>query len=510
MADLHLTTIAVYFIYGLAFFCMGVAIALEAGRSPSLGEARVLRPLAVFGIVHGLHEWYELILLQAEWQSIMLPIPLSLVRLGLLALSFVSLLAYGIQVIRPPRGLAAVDAYIGGGMLMLYIAMSIFLASLNPGTPFSWITYADVLARYLIAIPGSILAAIALRRQSLLAIQNKRQKLSSSLNWATWGFVLYGLTQIFVPPLDLFPARFVNTETFIQVTGLPIQVFRAALGITITVALIRATQVIEMERREELATAQEARFAALQRVREELVKREEMRRELLRHTVLAQEQERTRISRELHDELAQILTGFSLDLATIKSRCTGDRTTTEAIDRLQELSRQMSQGLYRLVHDLRPAQLDDLGLVPALQHFFDDIRNRTQLKISFEVSGDRQRIDPLIETILYRVAQEALTNIMRYAQTDQAVLELIYQCDQAVLRIRDFGVGFDADALIDPQSKLGIAGMRERIHSVDGIFVLESTPGKGTLIEVRVPREIIRKEELKEIVDEDDPSSAGG
>lgn len=74
MAELHLTTIALFFVYGLAFFSMGVAIALEVGRSPTLGEARVLRPLAAFGIIHGLHEWYELILLQADWQAIELPI----------------------------------------------------------------------------------------------------------------------------------------------------------------------------------------------------------------------------------------------------------------------------------------------------------------------------------------------------------------------------------------------------------------------------------------------------
>lgn len=499
MADLHLTTVAVYFVYGLAFFSMGIAIALEVGRSPSLGEARVLRPLAVFGITHGLHEWYELILLQAEWQAIELPGVLLIFRVALLGISFISLMAYGIQIIRPPHGFAAVDAYIGSGMLMLYGALIVFLASLNPDDPRLWIRQADVFARYSMAIPGSVLAAFALRHQSAIARRDGRGKLASSLLWATWGFGLYGLTQVFVAPLDFFPANFLNSENFSQVTGLPIQVFRAALGIIITIALIRATQVVEMERQKELSAAQDARFEALQRVQDELVKREELRRELLRHTVLAQEEERTRISRELHDELAQLLTGFTLDLATVKNRNTEDAVVLEAIDRLQKLSRQMSQGLYRLVHDLRPAQLDDLGLVPALQHLIDDFRSRGNLDISFEITGNRDRLDPLVETVLFRVAQEALTNVARHAQTDQMKITLTCEFDCAVLRIRDFGVGFDAEALDDPQSRLGIAGMRERVRSVDGEFSLETEPGKGTLIELRVPRQIHRKT-LEEIV----------
>jgi len=509
MADLHLTTVAVFFVYGLAFFSMGVAVALEVGRSPSLGEARVLRPLAVFGIVHGIHEWYELILLQADWQAIELPIIFFLIRVGLLGVSFISLLAYGIQIIRPPRGLAAVDAYIGGGMLLLYVAFILFLASINPGNKMLWIRQADVLARYSMAIPGSILAAFALRRQSVIANREGRDKLSSSLIWATWGFGLYGLTQIFVPPLSFFPANLLNAEFFSQVTGLPIQVFRAALGIIITISLIRATQVLEKERQAELTNAQEARYEALQRVQDGLVKREELRKELLRHTVLAQEEERTRISRELHDELAQLLTGFTLDLATVKNRSAEDDVVIAAIDRLQQLSRQMSQGLYRLVHDLRPAQLDDLGLVPALQHLIDDFRKRANLEISFEIEGDRERLDPLVETVLFRVVQEALTNVTRHAQTDKAKITFTYKTDNAILRIRDFGAGFEAGALIDPQSRLGIAGMRERVRSVEGEFILETQPGGGTLIELRVPRQVHRRT-LEEIVDGKNTSSFSG
>jgi len=465
--------------------------------------------LAVFGIVHGLHEWYELILLQGQWQGVELPRPLFFLRLVMLSVTFVSLIAYGIQVLSPPRGLAATDAYVGGGMLALYAAMVLFIVAITPNGINDWMRRADVLARYVLAIPGSILAVFALNRQSQFANQEGRSKLSLSLIWATWGFGLYGLTQIFVPKSNIFPANFLNTEAFIEVTGLPIQVFRAVLGIIITIALIRATQVVEKDRQDELTTAQEARYAALQRVQEELVKQEEMRRELLRHTVIAQEEERTRIARELHDELAQILTGFSLDLATLKTHCTSDEAIAAAVGRLQDLSRQMSQGLYQLVHDLRPAQLDDLGLVAALQHLVDDVRSRMKMEITLDIVGERQSMDPLVETVFFRVTQEALTNIVRHAQTNQTSLQLYFHPKQTMLQIRDYGVGFDTEVLENPKGKLGIAGMRERVRSVDGQFMLESNLGDGTLIEVSVPSIRLLGDEQEERVDENHPTITG-
>jgi len=509
MTELQLNTIIVFFIYGLAFFSMGLAIALEAGRSPLLAEARVLRPLAVFGLLHGVHEWLEIFILQLQWVEIIIPIYWLWIRLVLLAVSFASLVAYGVQVLRPPERLAAMDAWIGAGLLTLYAALVVLTGSAIWGDLELWIERADVLARYVLAVSGAILAALALFSQARQAHTDNRDALSKSLRWASVGFVLYGLTQVLVSGGNFFPADRLNAALFLEITGVPVQALRALLAMFITAGLIRATQIVEKERQGELEAAQEARFDALQRVQEELVKREDLRRELLRHTVIAQEEERTRIARELHDELAQILTGFSLDLATLKTRCSGDENVTAAVGRLQELSRQMSQGLYQLVHDLRPAQLDDLGLVPALQHLIDDVRSRMKLEITLDISGERQRMDPLVETVFFRVAQEALTNIVRYAKTNQVSMLLEYQPDQTMLQIRDYGVGFDPDALENPQIKLGIAGMRERVRSVDGQFTLESNPGEGTLIKVSVPCTGAQGEEQEERVDENYPTITG-
>jgi len=488
MTEFHLTTIIVFFIYGLAFFSMGLAIAMETGRrSPLLAEARVLRPLAVFGLLHGIHEWMEIFILELQWVEITIPLYWSWVRLVLLVVSFASLIAYGVQVLRPPKRLAAMDAWVGAGFLALYAAVVLLVGSFSWQDITKWLTRADIFARYILAVPGATVAAMALFSQAKQAHAKGRGALSASLKWAAFGFVFYGITQIFVSESNFFPANRLNAVLFFDTVGIPIQVLRAGLALTITAGLIRASQIVENERQYQFNAVQEERLEALERVQDEMIKRESLQRELLRHIVIAQEEERSRISRELHDELAQILTGFSLDLATLKARCADDKTVSATVERLQNLSRQMSQGLHRLVHDLRPAQLDDLGLIPALQHLVDDLSRRMKMEIKFDVIGERLRMDSLIETVFFRVTQEALTNITRYAQTNRVEIKLEFFPKHTVLEVRDFGVGFDANTLSNLPNKFGITGMQERVRAVNGQFELESKPGDGTLVKISVP-----------------------
>jgi two-component system sensor histidine kinase UhpB len=237
------------------------------------------------------------------------------------------------------------------------------------------------------------------------------------------------------------------------------------------------------------------------------VQREALRRELLRHTVIAQEDERARIARELHDETAQFLTALSLDLATLSHAPKGERATKQIIERLQRLTRQMSQGIYRLVHDLRPAQLDDLGLVPALKYLSDE-HVRSGLKVSFAVEGPIQRLDPLVETVCFRVAQEALTNVARHAQTDHARLSLYFQTNQVVLQVQDDGVGFHYQNSAG-QHGWGLAGIRERVESVSGELQLRSAPGKGTVVEVSIPIQEAQPDIMQEKINESDSVNVG-
>jgi signal transduction histidine kinase len=480
--------ILVFFIYGLSFFSMGLAMLLESGRSPLLADANVLRPLAVFGFVHGSHEWLEMALLLAGWLGMSIPVYYAWIRLLLLTFSFASLIAFGLFVLRPQDGFNSRVVYPGLGLLIVYAGLVVAsILSAQHTSLDDWIQHADAFARYILAVPGALLACGALFSQSSEARRQGRPRLGLSLRLAALSFGLYSMTQIFVPALDIFPARYVNATAFLEWTGLPIQVVRALMAASITISLIRATQFAEDERKRQFLAVQQARLDALEQVQQELVKREALRRELLRHTVIAQEDERTRIARELHDETAQILTAFSLNVAAMRDQLVGQPKVADLLNRLQTLSKQMAKGIYRMVHDLRPAQLDDLGLAAALQYLSDQEHSNSGLSVDLVIDGPRLRLDPLVETVLFRVAQEALTNVSRYAEVNRAEVQLFVTPERVTLRICDQGVGFDVNEDLIPPKGWGLAGMRERAEAVGGQFTIQSSPGKGTIVEMIVP-----------------------
>jgi two-component system sensor histidine kinase UhpB len=480
--------VLVYFVYGLAFFSMGLAMMFEARRSPLLAEARALWPLALFGLVHGAHEWLEMLLEIRLWFNLADPAYTDILRLFMLVISFVFLVIFALQILHPvARQPARQNLGIGAAFLAAYVLLLVLSELAHPKTAWHWIAHADVLARYTLAVPGAGLAALALNRQALQAHGERRQNLGSSLRLAAVGFVFYSLAQVIVRPVDIFPAIYLNTTVFYELFGFPVQAVRAAMALLVTVGLVRASQIVEDERQYQLENAQRARLEAMQQIQGELQEREALRRELLRHTVNAQEEERARIARELHDETAQFLTAFTMNLAALHNYAAEKPEVGSLVERLQNLSRQMAQGIYRMVHDLRPAQLDDLGLAAALQYLADEELSRTGLLVGLQVEGQRQRLDPLVETVVFRVAQEAIANVARHAQCDRADVRLVFAPSQISLRVQDRGVGFLPVQGSGLPRGWGLAGMRERTEAIGGRFILSSVPEKGTSIEIIVP-----------------------
>ncbi|HSO26892.1 MAG TPA: sensor histidine kinase, partial [Anaerolineales bacterium] len=363
----------------------------------------------------------------------------------------------------------------------------VFLAAALRSGHADWLAHLDSQARYLLAVPGAALAALALQRRSLVARREGRVQIARMFSLTAVGFGLYSISQLFVPRLDVFPANLVNAAAFQAAFGFPVQLVRAFLALGMTFSLIRAAQIAEKERQQAFFDIQQARLEALEAMRHEMDSREALRRELLRHTVIAQEDERARIARELHDETAQVLTAFSLILATFRNTLGDDAAANDLVGRLQGLCRQMSQGIYRLVHDLRPAQLDDLGLVAALQHLADMEQKRIGLAVDLSVIGQRRRLDPLVETVFFRVAQEALTNVARHADVAEAQIELVFGENQVQLQVHDDGCGFDPSSNLVPPHGWGLAGMRERAESIGGTLELTSAPSQGTTVMVRAP-----------------------
>jgi signal transduction histidine kinase len=260
------------------------------------------------------------------------------------------------------------------------------------------------LMRYLMAIPAALLATKSMVDQSRQARLEARTPLNIYFLITALGFGVYALTHLFVHPLNMIPARWLNSDNFMAITGFPIQVIRALAAILISYSLLRAAQLMEEERKTALFSAQQSQLEAMRQ-------QEMLRRDLLTHTVHTQEEERARIARELHDETSQELSAFSLELAALRSMIKGQNSAIAKVDHLQNLSRQISQEIYRLVHDLRPAQLDDLGLVAALRYLIGQYHSNMNIDIALKVSGDVHRLAPMLETVLFRVAQEAITYI---------------------------------------------------------------------------------------------------
>lgn len=213
-------------------------------------------------------------------------------------------------------------------------------------------------------------------------------------------------------------------------------------------------------------------------------------RHLSRQVLRAQEEERKRISRELHDVIAQTLTGINVRLANLKREAAyNTKGLGRKIARTQQLVEHSVSIVHRFARELRPAALDDLGLVPALHTFMKGFKQETGIQVSLSANGAVEQVNGDQRTVLYRVAQEALHNVARHAHAGHAHVIIQKQAGAVCLKIEDDGEGFRAERVTRSKKdkRLGLLGMRERVEMVNGSFRIESTPGKGTTIIAEVP-----------------------
>jgi signal transduction histidine kinase len=200
------------------------------------------------------------------------------------------------------------------------------------------------------------------------------------------------------------------------------------------------------------------------------------------------EEEAKRIAHTLHDEAAQLLASVHVALAAMS----GDLppSARPRLDEVRGLLDRIEDDLRRLSHELRPTMLDDLGLLPALRFLAEGFAKRTGLRIEVEGSTEG-RLPPVVETALYRIVQEALTNAVRHAHAARVTVQL--QREPRVIRcsVADDGIGFDAPAVLAHRRGpgLGLVGIRERLEGVRGSFQIVSAPGRGTTVQVAVPLE---------------------
>jgi signal transduction histidine kinase len=227
------------------------------------------------------------------------------------------------------------------------------------------------------------------------------------------------------------------------------------------------------------------------RLHQEVQDKEEIRGELLNELLSIQEEERKRIAQELHDETSQVLASLNARLeAASKLLPTGATKVKDLLRNAQAQSVTLIEDIHKLIYELRPTLLDDLGLLAATRWLLENTLEATGMNVNFQSIGRKRRLSPPIETTLFRVTQEAISNIIKHAESKNVTVIITFKRDSIVVSISDDGKGFDvADVLKvkDRPRGLGLLGMKERVERFHGKFVLKSGHRKGTEVYIEIP-----------------------
>lgn len=451
----------IFFIYGQVFFVLGLAIALQYRRHSRLSLARSLKWLAAFGFTHGLHEWGDLFIpIQAQYMPAPIVNLLYALQLLLLAASFACIFQFGVETLRPLPHRQRLLRYLPGAVLTLWLFWALGPSLTHSVDVVYWYTTNDIWARYSIGFPGALLAAYGLRRQAheLIAPLQTPQILRT-LQIAGLALAGYGLMGgLVVPPGDFFPANWLNSVGFEQFTLLPVQVFRSLLGLTLTLAMIRAMEVFHDELDRRLRSMEEVQMLIT---------------------------ERERIGRELHDSTLQAIYAAGLMLGGIAKELvkTGSPQYTTRLQQSIELLNQAVADIRGYIGALRP-QSSSQSLAAGLEELAHAQHLRSLVDINLALNLPEGRaLSPTHIGHLLTIANEALSNVARHAHATRVFLSATTKDDWLRLEIKDNGHGLPEDYVLG----YGLRNMQDRARLLGGDMALESQPGQGTTVTIEVP-----------------------
>ncbi len=475
--------VPIYFIYGLAFFSMGLLIVIEGGRASDVRLRRALPPLAAFGLIHAAHEWIEMYLLL---ERPLTPTELAIIQaiqLATLAFSFISLAAFGSFLLADSEVTRRLLLLIPIGLAGIWVfGLYNFRGDYSGQTLWN---VADVWTRYTLAMPAAALTAIGLVAQQRAFRRSGLIRFGQDALWAAIMFAWYGLFgQIFSKETPLLLSQYINEGEFQKIFGFPVQMFRALTAVAAAIFVIRFLRAFQVETERKIAELQAARL-------EESKQRETMRAELFRRVVAAQESERQRIARDLHDETGQSLTAIGMGLRGLSGKLSSrNKDALVTLHKLETLTADSLKELQRLMTDLRPSHLDDLGLSAALRWYASRIQEHSSLHVRVDIHGDERDLDDAMKITIFRITQESLNNVIKHSQATHVNIHVHFEQEKVRINVFDNGVGFDREQVQQRRTSrpsLGIAGMEERAALLGGSVNVQSRPGYGTEVEALIP-----------------------
>ncbi len=450
----------IYFIYGLTFFVLGLAIALQSRHSSHLELARSLGWLAAFGFLHGFHEWGELFIpMQATYLAPWIIRLLMYVNLGLLVISFACLYAFGLALLEPlvhRRWLHLGFAILIAGWI--FISAIVFRAR-YPGFD-EWYSAVHALVRYLIGLPSGLLAAYALREHALKRIAPLNvPRIFRAMQLSGITMAIYALAAgLIVSPAPYFPANVLNTQTFTQYLLIPPQLVRAFIGLAMALTTIRFLDIFDVETSRQIEAMEQARVLA---------------------------DERERIARELHDGTIQkvytagLLVRSAQKLSEPESPLAGRLAT--AVGVLDDAISDLRQNLGELQAPTEPPE----PLKAAIQALANDPRFSTLVTIDLQLDlPDALTLSPERTGHVQAVLQEALANVVRHAHARHVLVSAASANNHLRIAVQDDGIGMPQDVL----QGYGLRHMRERASLLHGDLTVEKL-SHGTAITLEIPRD---------------------
>jgi signal transduction histidine kinase len=450
----------ILFVYGLVFFVLGLAIALQTRRSSRLDLARSLRWLAAFGFSHGFYEWGDLFIpVQAQYLDPAVIGLLHAVHLLLLAVSFACLLQFGLSLLGPPERrpwLRFLPAALLAGWLF---AALVLLAARQPEFT-AWHNSANALARYAIGFPGALLAAYALRRHTYERIVPLQvPHIVRTLRSAGVLLAFYALLGGLIPPAaPVFPASVLNEAAVEQAIAVPLPVLRSLVGLILTVQIIRALEIFDLETERMIEAMEQGQ-------------------------ILAAEHER--IGRELHDGAIQSVYSAGLLVEAARRVAEPGSALAGRLDRAVVVLNGAIADLRETLAELRREPQRE-PLAAGLERLAADPRFRSLVAIDLALDLPEAGALPArrSEHVL-AIVREALANAVRHARARQVDIRAARANGRLVLTVQDDGQGLPSDL----QAGFGLRNMRDRARLLGGRLDIGPSPGRGTRVTLDIPWE---------------------